>query len=77
MRSVLPAPLSGVIGERSMRACCLGVGGSLDVASGSGKRAPKVLRRTGRELLFRFGMEPRKRLSQQKIPLGPLAPNHR
>lgn len=46
---------------------CMGVGGSLDVASGNIKRAPKVFRLTGTEFLFRFVMEPRKRLSHQRI----------
>ena len=48
---------------------CMGVGGSFDVASGNIKRAPKVFRMTGTEFLFRFVMEPRKRLSHQKILL--------
>ncbi len=46
---------------------CMGVGGSFDIASGSIKRAPKFFRATGTEFLFRFLMEPRKRLSNQKI----------
>jgi N-acetylglucosaminyldiphosphoundecaprenol N-acetyl-beta-D-mannosaminyltransferase len=48
---------------------CMGVGGSFDVASGNVKRAPKVFRVTGTEFLFRFLMEPRKRLSHQKVLL--------
>lgn len=48
---------------------CMGIGGSLDIASGSIIRAPKVFRMTGTEFLFRFAMEPRKRLSNQKILL--------
>jgi N-acetylglucosaminyldiphosphoundecaprenol N-acetyl-beta-D-mannosaminyltransferase len=48
---------------------CMGVGGSLDVASGNLKRAPRVFRMTGTEFLFRFVMEPRKRLANQKILL--------
>lgn len=48
---------------------CMGVGGSFDVAAGTVKRAPKVFRVTGTEFLFRFVMEPRKRLSQQAILL--------
>lgn len=48
---------------------CMGVGGSLDIASGNSRRAPKVFRMTGTEFLFRFVMEPRKRLSHQKILL--------
>jgi N-acetylglucosaminyldiphosphoundecaprenol N-acetyl-beta-D-mannosaminyltransferase len=48
---------------------CMGVGGSLDVASGNLRRAPRVFRATGTEFLYRFALEPRKRLSQQKILL--------
>lgn len=48
---------------------CMGVGGSLDIASGNIRRAPKVFRMTGTEFLFRFVLEPRKRLSHQKILL--------
>jgi N-acetylglucosaminyldiphosphoundecaprenol N-acetyl-beta-D-mannosaminyltransferase len=48
---------------------CMGVGGSFDIASGNLKRAPKVFRLTGTEFLFRFLMEPRKRLANQKILL--------
>lgn len=48
---------------------CMGVGGSFDVAAGNLRRAPKVFRATGTEFLYRFALEPRKRLSQQKILL--------
>jgi N-acetylglucosaminyldiphosphoundecaprenol N-acetyl-beta-D-mannosaminyltransferase len=48
---------------------CMGVGGSLDIASGNLKRAPRVFRMTGTEFLFRLAMEPRKRLSHQGILL--------
>jgi N-acetylglucosaminyldiphosphoundecaprenol N-acetyl-beta-D-mannosaminyltransferase len=48
---------------------CMGVGGSFDIASGSLKRAPKIFRMTGTEFLFRFALEPRKRLAHQKILL--------
>lgn len=48
---------------------CMGVGGSFDVAAGSLRRAPKFFRATGTEFLYRFALEPRKRLSQQKILL--------
>lgn len=48
---------------------CMGVGGSFDIASGIIKRAPKVFRMTGTEFLFRFVMEPRKRLANQKVLL--------
>ncbi len=48
---------------------CMGVGGSFDVAAGSVKRAPRIFRMTGTEFLFRFIMEPRKRLSNQGILL--------
>jgi len=46
---------------------CMGVGGSFDVAAGRIKRAPRVFRMTGTEFLFRFVLEPRKRLSHQGI----------
>jgi N-acetylglucosaminyldiphosphoundecaprenol N-acetyl-beta-D-mannosaminyltransferase len=49
---------------------CMGVGGSFDVAAGSVKRAPRIFRATGTEFLFRFVMEPRKRLSNQGILLS-------
>lgn len=48
---------------------CMGVGGSLDIASGSLRRAPAIFRLTGTEFLFRFALEPRKRLSHQGILL--------
>ena len=48
---------------------CMGVGGSLDIASGSLRRAPRVFRMTGTEFLFRFALEPRKRLVHQLILL--------
>jgi N-acetylglucosaminyldiphosphoundecaprenol N-acetyl-beta-D-mannosaminyltransferase len=48
---------------------CMGVGGSLDVASGSVRRAPWFFRVTGTEFLFRLAAEPRKRLSHQKTLL--------
>jgi N-acetylglucosaminyldiphosphoundecaprenol N-acetyl-beta-D-mannosaminyltransferase len=41
---------------------CMGVGGSFDIASGHLKRAPRIFRMTGTEFLFRFALEPRKRL---------------
>ena len=46
---------------------CMGVGGSFDIASGSLRRAPWVFRATGTEFLFRLALEPRKRLSNQKV----------
>ncbi len=48
---------------------CMGVGGSFDVASGNVKRAPRLFRMTGTEFLFRFVLEPRKRLAHQIILL--------
>jgi len=48
---------------------CMGVGGSFDVASGTVKRAPRIFRATGTEFLFRFAMEPYKRLANQGILL--------
>jgi exopolysaccharide biosynthesis WecB/TagA/CpsF family protein len=49
---------------------CMGVGGSFDVAAGRVKRAPRIFRMTGTEFLFRIALEPRKRLSQQKMLLN-------
>jgi N-acetylglucosaminyldiphosphoundecaprenol N-acetyl-beta-D-mannosaminyltransferase len=49
---------------------CMGVGGSFDIASGKIRRAPKVFRMTGTEFLFRFAVEPRKRLSHQGVLLA-------
>jgi N-acetylglucosaminyldiphosphoundecaprenol N-acetyl-beta-D-mannosaminyltransferase len=48
---------------------CMGVGGSFDVAAGNIRRAPWLFRVTGTEFLFRFAVEPRKRLSHQKTLL--------
>jgi N-acetylglucosaminyldiphosphoundecaprenol N-acetyl-beta-D-mannosaminyltransferase len=48
---------------------CMGVGGSFDIAAGNLRRAPKIFRMTGTEFLFRFALEPRKRLVYQKILL--------
>ena len=49
---------------------CMGVGGSFDIASGRLRRAPKIFRLTGTEFLFRLALEPRKRLSNQKVLLS-------
>jgi N-acetylglucosaminyldiphosphoundecaprenol N-acetyl-beta-D-mannosaminyltransferase len=46
---------------------CMGVGGSFDVASGRLPRAPGFFRATGTEFLFRFTLEPRKRLTHPAI----------
>jgi N-acetylglucosaminyldiphosphoundecaprenol N-acetyl-beta-D-mannosaminyltransferase len=46
---------------------CMGVGGSFDVAAGKIRRAPRFFRATGTEFLFRFIVEPRKRLANQVI----------
>jgi N-acetylglucosaminyldiphosphoundecaprenol N-acetyl-beta-D-mannosaminyltransferase len=46
---------------------CMGVGGSFDIAAGSINRAPKILRATGTEFLFRLAKEPRKRWKIQKV----------
>ncbi|MCU0917476.1 MAG: WecB/TagA/CpsF family glycosyltransferase [Planctomycetes bacterium] len=48
---------------------CMGVGGSIDIAAGHLRRAPAVFRMTGTEFLFRFALEPRKRLAHQGILL--------
>jgi N-acetylglucosaminyldiphosphoundecaprenol N-acetyl-beta-D-mannosaminyltransferase len=56
--------------RQSINACfCMGVGGSFDIASGHLRRAPRIFRLTGTEFLFRFVLEPRKRLAHQKILL--------
>lgn len=39
---------------------CMGIGGTLDVVSGQAKWAPRLVRRTGTEFLFRLVMEPRR-----------------
>jgi N-acetylglucosaminyldiphosphoundecaprenol N-acetyl-beta-D-mannosaminyltransferase len=49
---------------------CMGVGGSLDVAAGSVRRAPRIFCVTGTEFLFRLAMEPQKRLPNQVILLS-------
>ena len=46
---------------------CMGVGGSLDIASGTLKRAPMIFRMTGSEFLYRLICEPRKRWPMQKV----------
>jgi len=39
---------------------CMGVGGTLDVVSGQARWAPRFVRRTGTEFLYRLVMEPRR-----------------
>ena len=39
---------------------CMGVGGSLDVASGTLRRAPKIFRKTGTEFLFQLVTQPKR-----------------
>ncbi len=46
---------------------CLGVGGSIDVASGTLKRAPKIFQKTGTEFLFQLITQPRLRWPRQKV----------
>jgi len=48
-------------------AFCMGVGGSLDVASGVLQRAPSIFRKTGTEFLFQLITEPRTRWKRQKV----------
>ena len=48
---------------------CMGVGGSLDVISGAGKRAPALFRKTGTEWLFRLLAEPSRLRRQMVLPL--------
>jgi N-acetylglucosaminyldiphosphoundecaprenol N-acetyl-beta-D-mannosaminyltransferase len=44
----------------------MGIGGTLDVVSGRIKRAPKLVRRSGTEFIYRLILEP-KRWRQQKV----------
>jgi N-acetylglucosaminyldiphosphoundecaprenol N-acetyl-beta-D-mannosaminyltransferase len=46
---------------------CMGVGGSIDVASGKLKRAPRIIQKIGTEFLFQLITEPRKRWPRQKV----------
>ncbi|MBN2589412.1 MAG: WecB/TagA/CpsF family glycosyltransferase [Sedimentisphaerales bacterium] len=46
---------------------CMGIGGSIDVASGTLTRAPKIFQKTGTEFLFQLITEPRKRWPRQKV----------
>jgi len=48
-------------------AFCMGVGGSVDVASGTIKRAPRIFQRTGTEFVFQLITEPLKRWPRQKV----------
>ena len=45
----------------------MGVGGSIDVASGNLIRAPKIFQKTGTEFLFQLITQPRKRWPRQKV----------
>ena len=48
---------------------CMGVGGTLDVAAGSVKRAPGLCRRTGTEFLYRLIRQPGRIRRQWTLPL--------
>jgi N-acetylglucosaminyldiphosphoundecaprenol N-acetyl-beta-D-mannosaminyltransferase len=48
---------------------CMGIGGSLDVVSGSVKRAPELFRKTGTEWLFRLLSQPSRLNRQRVLPL--------
>ncbi len=48
---------------------CMGIGGSLDVVSGSVKRAPKLFQSTGTEWLFRLISQPSRLTRQRALPL--------
>ena len=50
-------------------AFCMGVGGALDVVSGSSRRAPKLFRKTGTEFVFRLISEPKRWRRQLVLPL--------
>ncbi len=47
---------------------CMGIGGTLDVASGHARRAPAIFRRTGTEFLFRLLADPRRLRRQTVLP---------
>jgi len=46
----------------------MGIGGTLDVASGRIKRAPKIFRSTGTEFLYRLVMQPKRWRRQTALP---------
>jgi N-acetylglucosaminyldiphosphoundecaprenol N-acetyl-beta-D-mannosaminyltransferase len=48
---------------------CMGVGGSLDVLSGTVKRAPALFQKTGTEWLFRLFSQPSRLRRQVALPL--------
>jgi N-acetylglucosaminyldiphosphoundecaprenol N-acetyl-beta-D-mannosaminyltransferase len=48
---------------------CMGVGGSLDVVGGAGKRAPALFRKTGTEWFFRLLVQPSRLQRQVVLPL--------
>lgn len=48
---------------------CMGIGGTLDVISGTVKRAPRVCRRTGTEFLYRLLCQPQRIRRQIALPL--------
>jgi len=48
---------------------CMGVGGSFDVVSGAGKRAPALFRKTGTEWFFRLLVQPSRIQRQMVLPL--------
>jgi N-acetylglucosaminyldiphosphoundecaprenol N-acetyl-beta-D-mannosaminyltransferase len=48
---------------------CMGVGGSLDIVSGTVHRAPGIFRRTGLEWLYRLLLQPGRLRRQVSLPL--------
>jgi N-acetylglucosaminyldiphosphoundecaprenol N-acetyl-beta-D-mannosaminyltransferase len=46
---------------------CMGVGGSLDVASGMSRRAPAIFRKTGTEWFYQLATQPHRRLKRQSV----------
>jgi N-acetylglucosaminyldiphosphoundecaprenol N-acetyl-beta-D-mannosaminyltransferase len=48
---------------------CMGVGGSLDVVGGVGRRAPALFRKTGTEWFFRLLVQPSRLQRQMVLPL--------
>lgn len=52
---------------------CMGVGGTLDVISGTARRAPALFRHTGTEFLYRLVCDPRRIRRQRVLPLFALS----
>jgi N-acetylglucosaminyldiphosphoundecaprenol N-acetyl-beta-D-mannosaminyltransferase len=48
---------------------CMGIGGSLDIVGGVGRRAPSLFRKTGTEWFFRLLVQPSRLQRQMVLPL--------